>query len=62
MTPWAYAQVLDEIRATEDTDPRNVAECGACGFRWDDSKSTALTPAPAARCPNEYNHECEDNA
>jgi hypothetical protein len=46
----------DEPLATEATPPENVAECGTCGFRWDDTKSTDLTPAPAGRCPNEYNH------
>jgi hypothetical protein len=57
MTPETYATVLAEIRATPDTPPQNIAMCGACGFRWDDTKSTRLTPAPSARCPNEYNHE-----
>jgi hypothetical protein len=60
MTPKAYETVLRLIEATPETDPRNVAECGACGFRWDDAMPTTLTPAPAARCPNEYNHECGD--
>lgn len=60
MTPETYASVLDEIRATDETDPANVAECGACHFRWDDSVITSLTPAPSARCPNEYNHEEEE--
>lgn len=56
----AYEQVLAEIRATPGTPPGNVAECGTCGFRWDDTIVTSLTPAPAARCPNEYNHAEED--
>lgn len=56
-----YEAILAEIAATPDTDPMSVAECGACGFRWDDDKSTELTPAPSARCPNEYNHEEEDD-
>jgi hypothetical protein len=55
-----YKQILAEIRATADTPPQNVATCGACGFSWDDSKSTSLTPAPGARCPNEHNHQAED--
>lgn len=60
MTPEAYAAVLAEIAVSAGTDPRSIAECGECGFRWDDSKSTSLTPAPAARCPNEYNHKAEE--
>lgn len=31
--------------------------CGYCGLSWDDSKSTAWTPAPAGRCPFEYFHK-----
>lgn len=38
----------------------NMAECGACGFRWNDALCTSLTPAPSARCPNEYNHDDEE--
>lgn len=56
MTPETYARVLESIRATESTPGKNVAACGSCGFRWDDTLSTDLTPAPAGRCPNEYNH------
>lgn len=56
MTPEAYAEVLATIAATSETDPARVATCGTCGFQWDDSMSTDLTPAPAGRCPNEYNH------
>jgi hypothetical protein len=59
MTPEAYAAMLAKVAATPDTDPNDVAECGACGFRWDDSISTLFTPAPAGRCPNEYNHSDE---
>lgn len=33
-----------------------MAECGACGFRWNDALITSITPVPSARCPNEYNH------
>lgn len=56
MTPETYARVLAEIEATPTTPRENVAVCGECGFAWDDTKSTSLTPAPSARCPNEYNH------
>lgn len=59
MTPEAYNAMLAEIAATPDTDPANVATCGACGFKWDDSISTLFTPTPAGRCPNEYNHDDE---
>lgn len=31
--------------------------CGHCGFTWNDALMTSLTPAPAGRCPNEYNHQ-----
>lgn len=57
----SYREMLDKIRATPQTDPRNAAECGTCGFKWDDSISTAWTPAPSGRCPNEYNHEDPDD-
>lgn len=58
MTPESYRQVLDYIAVSilTECDPANVARCGTCGFRWDDSKTTSLTPAPSGRCPNEYNH------
>jgi len=59
MRPETYAAVLGEIRATPDTPEQNIAACGTCGFRWDDTIVTSLTPAPAARCPNEYNHESD---
>jgi hypothetical protein len=54
--PETYESILDRIRATEDTPQENIAECGHCHFRWDDTISTELTPAPSPRCPNEYNH------
>jgi hypothetical protein len=56
MTDEQYALILAEIKAGPGTPPENVATCGACGFSWDDTKVTSMTPAPAARCPNEYNH------
>lgn len=37
------------------------AECGVCGWGWDDSKATSYTPAPAGRCPFESFHEHEDD-
>jgi len=39
----------------------DIATDGACGLSWDDSISTAWTPAPAARCPFEYFHQYDDN-
>lgn len=60
MTPETYDRVLAQIAATGETDPASIARCGTCGFTWDDGTSTGLTPAPAARCPNEYNHLDED--
>lgn len=41
------------------TDPRATV-CGACGRGWDDTVSTAWTPAPAGRCPFEYEHDDEE--
>jgi hypothetical protein len=35
---------------------KDKATCGTCGLSWDDGKATALTPAPAGRCPFEYFH------
>lgn len=60
MQEGTYLETLQEIQANEHTDPRDVATCGTCGFSWDDSVPTSLTPAPAGRCPNEYNHEYDD--
>lgn len=36
------------------------ATCGYCGLRWDDSRVTSLTPAPAGRCPFEFFHVYSD--
>lgn len=33
-----------------------VAICGACRRGWDDSIASSWTPAPAGRCPFEYEH------
>jgi hypothetical protein len=35
----------------------DIATDGACGRSWNDALGTTLTPAPAARCPYEYEHE-----
>lgn len=60
MTPETYESILDRIRATPDTPAENIAECGYCHFKWDDTIPTELTPAPSGRCPNEYNHVFPD--
>lgn len=64
MTPESYDMVLTQIAVDPGETTTGLAcvvTCGACGFTWNDALSTELTPAPAARCPNEYNHEEEDN-
>jgi hypothetical protein len=33
------------------------SECGHCGHQW----NSTLTPTPASRCPNEYEHVYEDD-
>ena len=38
-----------------------VAECGACERKWNDALITGTTPAPAARCPFEYEHDEPDD-
>ena len=43
------------LRALQPAGDR--ATCGTCGLSWDDSISTSMTPAPAARCPFEYFHK-----
>jgi hypothetical protein len=44
----------------EPTHPR-ASVCGGCGRAWDDSIPTAWTPAPAGRCPFEYEHPDADD-
>lgn len=34
--------------------PAHFTRCGTCLRKWDDTKSTALTPTPGGRCPFEY--------
>jgi hypothetical protein len=36
--------------------PESFVRCGTCHRAWDDSLSTAWTPAPSGRCPFEYWH------
>lgn len=59
MSPETYDSILEFITATPATDQDAIATCGECGFRWNDRIATSLTPAPAGRCPNEYNHDDE---
>lgn len=40
----------------------HIVTCGTCGREWDNSVVTAVTPAPAGRCPFEHEHESEDDA
>jgi hypothetical protein len=35
--------------------------CGTCGRTWEDGRSTAITPTPAARCPFEHMHRTRAN-
>lgn len=44
------------LSAEEARNNPNACTCGACGRSWDDSISTAYTPAPGARCPFEFHH------
>ena len=54
-----YDVELARIAVGPATDPRNVVTCGTCDRSWDDSVVTGITPAPAARCPFEYDHDEE---
>lgn len=48
------------VQPCELEEAKAPATCGHCGLTWDDAISTGLTPAPAARCPFEPFHTCED--
>jgi hypothetical protein len=37
-----------------------IATCGTCGRSWNDAAVSSVTPAPAGRCPFEYEHERSD--
>lgn len=45
------------VQPCKPEDAKDPATCGHCGLTWDDSISTAWTPAPSARCPFEYFHK-----
>lgn len=48
-----------ELTADEAARTPGAAQCGTCKRWWDDSRSTAVTPAPSGRCPFEYEHAPE---
>lgn len=37
-----------------------IHQCGHCGRRWNDAAISSITPAPAGRCPFEYEHVYDD--
>lgn len=52
--PWDEA---GEVQEDEDGEIIvRMVTCGTCGRRWNDALITSRTPAPAARCPFEYEH------
>lgn len=63
----------EEARMTDPiTDPRGIVlldegdpratTCPVCSKSWDDSVPTGWTPAPAGRCPWEYEHPAANDA
>lgn len=42
---------------TPDSGEIRWATCNTCGRSWDDAFITGRTPAPAGRCPFEYEHD-----
>lgn len=56
-TEYAGYVLLDE----EGRPVVRTAECGECGFTWNDAMVTSLTPTPAGRCPNERCHDDPDD-
>lgn len=57
MSPETYDAILAAIADISAVNPDHVSKCFTCGFTWDDTMITSLTPTPAGRCPNEHNHE-----
>jgi hypothetical protein len=56
------AGLTDEIEGDDQIDEmgdviERMAECGTCGFVWNDARISGITPAPSARCPVEDEHE-----
>jgi hypothetical protein len=51
-TKFIHRNGVVELRSDDPT----ATVCSECGRGWDDSVSTATTPAPAGRCPFEYEH------
>lgn len=52
---------LKYVRRSQPDKPDTVKECGDCGRMWDDAVVSAWTPAPAGRCPFDYDHEEADD-
>ena len=48
-----------ELRHDPETGEQRTdwARCGTCGRYWNDADVSTWTPAPAARCPFEYEHD-----
>lgn len=44
----------------KNTHAKDRAMCLTCGLSWDDGITTAITPAPSARCPFEYYHHSKE--
>lgn len=70
LDPWEHTMdILTDARGVEyveDADyarlltlPHGWSLCETCHRAWNDSKGTSVTPAPAGRCPFEYDHEDE---
>lgn len=63
----SYLSSEDQLAAEQtpqyDDDGNEIVEiatCGTCGRSWNDAAVSSRTPAPAGRCPFEYNHESEE--
>lgn len=56
--------VVEVINATEYESnaghSTSVVTCGRSGRSWDDAVVTSVTPAPAARCPFEWECNCSN--
>lgn len=53
--PLTRAHIAHWEKAQDWQRTTNIATCGHCGFSWEDSIITSMTPA-AARCPFEPFH------
>jgi hypothetical protein len=62
--PRDVADILGLQDARDDSEPRELHDfttCGTCGFSWDDSIITSVTPVPSGRTPCEYFHDYDDD-